>query len=249
MSLRRLIGAVAPRMPTPLARKLLRGRHPFDLQHGTDTGGLLYARDLPTGHAHDAFNEGYYATAPSLFLGLISRWEDTLARVALRVSDYHFMDLGCGKGRVLLLASELPFRGVTGVELHAGLCASATRNVEHWMRRPRACPLVSVVHGDVLDLALPDEPVVLFLFNSFGAEVMRPLVERLVAAAQRRTAPIDLLYLHPDWAEMVASTPGVETLFTGDIPFSREEALADAFSVASDAAAVYRVGGSRKQGV
>ena len=241
--MRRLVGTVAPHMPAPVARKLLRGRHPFDLRHGTETGGLLYAPDLPTGHAHDAFNEGYYATAPSLFRGLLSCWEDKLARVGLRVSDYHFIDLGCGKGRALLLASELPFRSITGVELHEGLCAAARRNVECWMRGPRACSRISVVCGDVLKLAAPEEPVVLFLFNSFGEAVMRPLLERLATAAERRTRPMDLLYVHPDWAKMVECTAGVETLFRGEIEFSREDALADAFGVDLDAVAIYRMGG------
>jgi SAM-dependent methyltransferase len=245
MLLRRLIETVTPLLPTTLARRLLRGRHPFDLRHGTDTGGVIYGPALPTGHAHDAFNEGYYATAPSVFGGLISRWEDTLARVGLRVSDYHFMDLGCGKGRVLLLASELPFRDVTGIELHAGLGAVAERNVKRWARRPRACSAISIVCGDVLDLTLPDEPVVLFLFNSFGSSVMRLLLDRLVAAAGERLSPIDLLCVHPDWAEMVESTPGVETLFKGEIAFSREDALADAFAVAFDAVAIYRMAGRK----
>lgn len=243
MPLRRLIGTVAPLLPTTLARRLLRGRHPFDLRHGTDTGGAIYGPALPTGHAHDAFNEGYYATAPSVFGGLISRWEDTLARVGLRVSDCHFIDLGCGKGRVLLLASELPFRDITGIELHAGLCAVAERNVQRWARRPGAWPPISVVCGDVLDLTLPDGAVVLFLFNSFGASVMRSLVEKLLAAAGERAAPIDLLCVHPDWAEMVESTAGVETLFKGEIAFSREDALADAFAVGADAVAIYRIAG------
>lgn len=241
--MRRLIGAIAPLMPMPLARQLLRDRHPFDLLHGTDTGGLLYAQDLPTGHAHDVFNEGYYATAPSVFRGLISRWEDMLARIQLRVSDYSFMDVGCGKGRVLLLASELPFRSIMGVELHDALCAAARRNVKRWTRRPRACSRISVVCADVLDMTLPDEPVALFLFNSFGADLMRPFLEKLIAAAKRRTAPIDLLYVHPDWAQMVESAAGVECLFAGEIAFSREDALADAFEVGADAVAIYRIRG------
>lgn len=240
-ALGRLIGASVPKMPARLARPLLRRIHPFDLRHGTDTGGLLYAPDLPTGHEHDACNEGYYATAPSVFRGLIARWEDTLARLKLRSSNYHFIDLGCGKGRVLLLASELPFRSVTGIELHAGLCASARSNVQKW-RQQRAGAPIGINCGDVLDSALPDGPVVLFLFNSFGADVMRRLLEKLAAAARQRSAPIDLLYVHPDWAQMVANAHGVETLFRGDIPFSREDALADVFGVDVDDCAIYRFG-------
>lgn len=263
-----LLGAM-PLLPEAAAQRLLRRWHPFDLRHGTDTGGLLYAPDLPTGHSSDAFNEGYYATAPSVFRTLIARWEDTLAPAGLRVSDYSFVDLGCGKGRALLLASEFGFRSITGIELNPGLCAAAEQNVRHWRRRRRACPPISVVCGDVLESPLqapssPDRPLVLFLFNSFSAEVVRGLLARLTGvgsdamgqrrqmgptsrtgqarpAALTRSAPIDLLYVHPDQAALVERTPGVELLADMVIRFSPEDAAADAFGVDVDRCAVYRM--------
>jgi len=52
--------------------------HPFDVAHGVDTSGLFYPDKLPTGHVHDRYSEGYYATAPSLFHGLMAQWQATL---------------------------------------------------------------------------------------------------------------------------------------------------------------------------
>ena len=268
----RVLGAAAGLLPDRLVRLLLLRRHPFDLRHGTDTGGLMYGPELATGNPNDQFNEGYYATAPSVFRGLISRWEDTLSAVgasepalnkaegspsfrawdrkSLRISDYDFIDLGCGKGRVLLLAGELPFRSVTGIELNPALCAVAEENVRRWRRRT-VSGLIEVVCGDVLSapipaLLSPDRPVVLFLFNSFGLEVIQPLLDKLIAAARARTAPIDLLYVHPDWAAMVERAPGVQTLFDGEIPFTREDHLADAFGVNVDRCSIYRIGAAQR---
>lgn len=244
----RVLSAAVPLLPERVARRVLRRTHPFDLRHCVDTGGLLYAPDLVSGHPHDQFNEGYYATAPSVFCGLAAKWKDTLDLAGLRVSDYSFVDLGCGKGRVVLLASELPFRRVTGVELHPDLCAIARRNVERWLRRRRACPRIEVACGDVLDMPIPDGPVVLFLFNSFEAEVVRLLMQRLAEAALTRAGsaagPIDLLYVHPDHAAIVESTPGTQTLFDGDIALSKEDALADAFEVTVDRCGIYRLRGA-----
>lgn len=247
-----LLSAVFRRAPRWLgfwlARGMLRETHPFDLRHGTDTGGLLYASDLVSGHAHDEFNEGYYATTPSLFRGLVARWVDLLAstsqgdeRRALRLEDYAFVDLGCGKGRALLLASEYRFRTVTGLELHPGLCAVAEKNARRWLRRKRACGRISVLCADVLAAPIPDGPVVLFLFNSFSAEVVRGLMEQLTERSRGRSAPIDLLYVHPDQAAIVERAPGVEVLFNGDIFFSREDRLADVFGVGVDRCGVYRI--------
>lgn len=253
-----LAGAV-PLLPDKLARSLLRRRHPFDLRNGTDTGGLMYAPELTTGHSNDRFNEGYYATAPSVFYGLISRWKETLAGArglsslepgngnhVAPLSRYAFIDLGCGKGRVLLLAAELGFRSVTGIELNAGLCAAAEENARRWYRQ-RARGVVRVQCGDVLSTLLlhappADVPVLLFLFNSFEAEIVRALMQMMTELAHSRSEPIDLLYVHPDHSALVERTPGVEVLFDGDIPFSREDALADVFGVDVDRCGIYRIG-------
>ena len=40
------------------------------------------------------------------------------------------MDLGCGKGRVLMLAVEYGFARVTGVDYSASLCEIARRNLD-----------------------------------------------------------------------------------------------------------------------
>lgn len=219
--------------------------HPFDREHGVNTSGLMYADVLATGHPHDAASEGYYATAPSLFHGALNLWQKALGAPSLRPSapsslaGYSFIDLGCGKGRVLLMASDYPFRKVMGVELSPKLAKVARRNLAVWLRRPRACRQVSVMVGDVMQLRLPDGPVVLFLFNSFGAAVMTELLEGLAAAAKTRSAPIDLISIHPEHDALVR--PFGLVLSDEEIAFSPEDAAADVFEVVSDRCTVYRL--------
>ncbi len=105
-------------------------RHPFDRAHRIDTGGLIYADGLSTGHEHDMHSSGYYATAPSLFRGAMEHWSATLEASPFRLTDYAFIDIGCGKGRVVLLASEYAFREVVGVELNPQLASVARRNLQ-----------------------------------------------------------------------------------------------------------------------
>jgi SAM-dependent methyltransferase len=181
--------------------------HPYDRRHGVDTSGLIYNDALATGHPHDLYSEGYYATAPSLFHASLAHWKESLHGLSL--ADYTFVDLGCGKGRVLMMASEYPFREIVGVELSAKLAKVARKNLVRWMRTPRACPAVSVVVGDVLEFRIPEGPAVLFLFNSFEAEMMRGLLECLVAASRARAEPIDMLYIHPEHDKQVWRTAGI----------------------------------------
>jgi hypothetical protein len=133
-----------------------------------------------------------------------------------------------------------------GIELNAKLVRIARRNLAKWMRSPRACRAVSVVEGDVLQLPIPDGPVVLFLFNSFEAEVVKRLLDRLAEISLTRTTPIDLIYIHPEHDNLVRQTAGVELLADENISFSAEDAAADAFEVNVDQCCVYRLAGRPK---
>ena len=109
--------------------------HPFDLAYGTETGALIPGEHLATGHRHDRFITAYHGTAPSLFRKLMKRWR-TLATAPLERTA--FVDIGAGKGRAMLLAAEMPFRRIVGVELHPQLAAVARRNLAVWGQKPRA---------------------------------------------------------------------------------------------------------------
>jgi hypothetical protein len=58
--------------------------HPFDVEHGTDTGGLIPASELGVGHRHDLFIAGYAGVPPSGFRAAISRWQSLGLRYGSR---------------------------------------------------------------------------------------------------------------------------------------------------------------------
>lgn len=113
-----------------------------------------------------------------------------LAAVPARPEEHTFVDLGSGKGRAVLLAATRPYRAAVGVEHRAALHAAATRNLAAFAGHAR-CPVV-FLHGDAAEQPLPDGPLVLWMFNPFGAEV--------VAAALARPSPHHdhwLVYVEP----------------------------------------------------
>jgi len=91
--------------------------HPFDLRYGVDTSGLIGGGELRSGHKNDVFNTAYYGMAPSRFRQVMADWLSDGSHGA--ISEYSFIDLGCGKGRAVMMASEFPFRQVIGVERSA----------------------------------------------------------------------------------------------------------------------------------
>src|SRR6202167_479265 len=53
-----------------------RAVHPFDERFGVDTSGLIY--ELASGHRHDAYNNGYFAVAPSVFHAVMQAMRERL---------------------------------------------------------------------------------------------------------------------------------------------------------------------------
>ncbi len=137
--------------------------HPFDLRHGVETSGLIGGADLTTGHAHDVYNTAYYGMSPSRFWGAMERWKALPPQAASE--SYTFLDLGCGKGRAVLMASELPFREVVGVELNPELARVADENVHRWKAAGKSVSPVSIVCSDATEIALPEGPCLLYLLT------------------------------------------------------------------------------------
>ena len=79
-------------------------------------------------------------------------------------------------GRAVLLAAELPFRQVVGVELNPTLARIARQNLTVWRAAGRAQAPMNMICGDAVEFPLPAGPCLAFFFNPFGAPVMRRLL-------------------------------------------------------------------------
>ena len=203
--------------------------HPFDLEYGVRTSGLVAGRHLKSGHAHDRHATAYYGVAPSVFGRLLRRWMRT--RPAAPIEEITFIDIGAGMGRAVLLASELPFRRVVGVELNPTLVRIARRNLTVWRKAGRARAAARIVRADAAAFSIPSGPVVLFLVNPFGATVMRRLLAGLARDIAGGRGTVNLLYVNNEQEGVLEGFRnrhrGLVRLFLGRVYRSREDARAD----------------------
>ena len=95
-------------------------------------------------------------------------------------------------GRAVLLASELPFRDVVGVELNPALVRIARRNLALWRAARRAHTAMRIVRKDAARVQFPAWPCLAFLFNPFGAPVMRRLLKPMAARFAERAGAVGL---------------------------------------------------------
>ena len=215
--------------------------HPFDLEHGVETGGLLMARNIRSGHAHDAQSTAYYGTQPSVFRAAIARWIEDISAAGQNVREFTFVDIGCGKGRVLMLASNHPFRRVLGIELSPSLVQRARENLGRWTARPHPCDCIEVIESDVLDFALPDGPLLLYLYHPFEAELFGQWVHFLAAQLAARATTVYVLYLNPYHQKMLRALPCAEHLWSDVCAFNPQESAARQLSDAATPVALYRL--------
>jgi SAM-dependent methyltransferase len=131
-------------------------------------------------------------------------------RLPIRLSDYTFVDLGCGKGRALIVALELSFARVIGVDISPSLVAIARRNLQRV--RPAAVEQgdAMAVCADARAYELPAEDTVLFLYNPFPRHVMQELVERLVRSLEQTPRDLIVIYVNDVDHDVFDAAPCLE---------------------------------------
>lgn len=199
--------------------------HPWDEANGVRTSGLIAGRHLKSGHVHDRHATAYFGVAPSVFAALVRRWRRTSPAGPIEATT--FVDVGAGMGRAVLLAAEMPFRQVIGVELNPALAQRARRNLTAWRKAGRARSPMRVACGDAVEFPFPPGPCVAFLFNPFGATVMRRWLRAAAKAFAGRPGELDILYVNHEQEGELEQQRGFVRFFRGKVQRSRADAAAD----------------------
>ena len=214
-------------------------KYSFDTRYGVHTSGLLNSTS-----ENDQF--AYYGINPSVFCGACRRWMDTLNSPA-HLEKYSFVDLGSGLGRALLLASELPFREVIGVEVSPELVAGARNNIETWIAGGHSRAPIRVQQQDVRQFDFPRAPLLVFLYNPFGERTLLEVLARLSSLCQLSSGTIDILYCYPKYGYVFDKKSPFKKLWIAPIPLDEEDRSADAFGSKVEVCAVYRCSSHQKK--
>lgn len=109
----------------------------------------------------------------------------------------HFIDIGCGRGRVLCVAALQSMAQVSGVEINEVSAAAARTNLEQM--KWRRTPVWSVTTGSALDFDYAGATI-LYFYNSVQGELLRGLLERIRTTI---TGPVRFVYVNPVCADLV----------------------------------------------
>jgi hypothetical protein len=159
----------------------------FDREYGTNTTGYVGVPKLGLSKEQEVAGIHYEPTPTPASRQL-------LAAVPVRHEEFTFIDYGSGKGRVLLLASEYPYRRIIGVEASRELHDVALANFRVWKSPRQRCFDLQSVCMDARQFPLPSGPLVLFFFTPFLSPISDDVVERIRQSALAEPRPMRIVY-------------------------------------------------------
>lgn len=197
-------------LPSPETVALLRKREEdaraFDAALGLDTGGTLPLYDLTIHSQNATLGGSYIATGQNQF-------RNAMAQLDIDVTGCTFVDLGSGKGRVLMMAAEHPFVAIIGVEFAEELHDVCNQNLAIF-----GDPRLSSHLGDAEQFELPQTDLVIFMNNPFDPPLVDRIRQKLEASFRENPRRIRAIYINAAAPEIfgqapwrpVGSAPGVE---------------------------------------
>jgi hypothetical protein len=175
------------RESTPERRRRRYGDMEYDWEHRVNTtSGTVGWRARLLG----LFHSPYQPTEPALF-------REMMASLPIEFGQFTFIDLGSGKGRTLLMASEYPFKGIVGVELIAELHRAAEENIGAYKSPTQRCTQVESLLADARDFELPEEPLLLYLFNPLPQRALSGVLQGLEKSLAQAPRPVWVVYHNP----------------------------------------------------
>jgi SAM-dependent methyltransferase len=185
----------------PSRRKAAFGDLDYDWEHSVDTtrSNVGFGTQFLTG----VTARPYFATEPWLF-------EQIMQALPVDFSQFTFVDLGCGKGRVLLMASDYPFKKIIGVEFMPDLHRAAQKNIANYSNDRQRCRKIETVCIDARDFQFSLDPLVVYLFNPFSESTFAQVLENMRRSVEQTPRPVHIAYRFTEFENLLARADWLE---------------------------------------
>jgi SAM-dependent methyltransferase len=185
----------------PSHRKASFGDLDYDWEHSVDTtrSNVGFGTQLLAG----VTARPYFATEAWLF-------EQIMQALPINFSQFTFVDLGSGKGRVLLMASDYPFQRIIGVEFMPDLHCAAIKNVASYSNDHQRCRHIEAVCLDARDFKFPSGPLVVYLFNPFSEPTFAQILENLRRSIEQTPRPVYIAYRFTEFEHLMEQAEWLE---------------------------------------
>jgi SAM-dependent methyltransferase len=185
----------------PGRRKAKYGDLDYDFDHMVDTtranvGFRAQLTAALSGHQ-------YFPTEPWLF-------EQIMQALPIDFHDFTFVDLGSGKGRVLLMAARYGFKRIMGVEFMPEWHRIAEKNIRKFAAQYGTASPIESFCMDAREFEFPAGPLVVYLFNPFPEPVLAVVLEKLRESQLSNPRPVFVAYRYPEFDSLIQKSGWLE---------------------------------------
>ena len=192
----------------------------FDETHGVHTRVAMDLRELY--EVKRRGGEEHTATPAGVLRNVLSSLD-------VRFEETVFVDMGSGAGRALLIAAEQPFKAIVGVEISESLHRRAEANLRSYRNASQRCHDIRLHCGDAAAFPLPEEPLVIYFYNPFRADVMRRVLHNIERSLGKVARAMTIIHLWPrgDTRDLFVASPYLTAVDAGpDVAMFRSRATA-----------------------
>jgi SAM-dependent methyltransferase len=168
---------------------------PYDSKYRIKTKGLVRLDDLEITSDNKTRNTGFRPTRARPLKKLLNSLDFPRNSV--------FVDLGCGKGRALVIAAEYGFKRVVGVEFSSVLCKEAKRNISTYLKNQGVDVDIEIIESDVCDYEIKDDENIFYLFDPFDDVVLNRVLKNLDLSIEKKKRKIWLIYNNPNFRTVI----------------------------------------------
>ncbi|UYY58210.1 hypothetical protein [Sphingomonas sp. S2-65] len=185
---------------SPAARSAIASDRAFDRRWGTDTSEGQSTRDL--GYTGDLLEHSkrYDPSSEEML-------RTPVKALGLDPGEHDFIDYGAGKGRVLMMAMEMGFRSVTGIELSQRLCDVAEANLARFSAQNPGLKPARIIAANAATHQPAGTSIVAYFYNPFDASVMEQVRTCLEQAVDTGNARVTVIYVNPEHETVFSDAP------------------------------------------
>jgi len=170
----------------------------YDAKHGIDTYSWVPVNELDVEDSKKEHAVVYQATRVLPLRKLFKTLNFP--------KDYSFVDIGSGKGRVLLIASEYGFEEVKGIEFSSQLTTIANKNIAKYNQKTKSKTSFQVIDIDAMDYKINDDEEVFFLYNPFDDVILKKVVDNISESLKRRHRRVWMIYANAVHRKLIEKT-------------------------------------------
>lgn len=112
------------------------------------------------------------------------------------------VDLGCGKGRMMMVAAHFGFTEIIGIDFATEVCEQAVDNMK---KKEKQFPQINwrVINQNVEDYEIRPDDSVFFMFNPFSQPVLKTFLRKLDISCDQFPRTTYFLYASPQHQKLL----------------------------------------------